>query len=111
MDNFKLHPNDKFNNNYSYDEIVKLIVSKKIDSKTEIWHKQWGEWKNITETDFKSFLKESSDLKNSDGFVEHSGKLGETEEISPSKQKEKGIWWYLALIGLGLKLLRVIYMD
>ena len=50
---FLINQNNQFPDKYSKEDVQNLIDEKKIGLNTEIWTQQWGEWKQIKDTDFE----------------------------------------------------------
>jgi hypothetical protein len=73
---YLIDQNDDYKDDYSRDEIQKLIDENKIGLNTEIWTESWNKWKKVNETDFnlekainvrikkkRNYLKRDSDSK------------------------------------------------
>lgn len=50
--NFLINQNNEFTQSYTKEEVQNLLDEKKIGVNTEIWTEQWGEWKQIKDTEF-----------------------------------------------------------
>ena len=74
---FLINQNDQFTQSYSRDEVQSLIDENKIGTNTEIWTQEWGEWKQIRDTEFN--------LKNAIYI----------ENLKPSIEEEAGIGWQI----------------
>jgi hypothetical protein len=74
---FLINQNDQFTQSYSRDDIQNLIDEKKIGINTEIWTEEWGQWKQLKDTDFN--------LQNAIYI----------ENLKPSIEEEAGIGWQI----------------
>lgn len=75
--NYLINQNDQFTENYTSADIQNLIDEKKIGLNTEIWNEEWGEWKQIKDTNFN--LKNAIHIEN----------------LIPSIEEEAGIGWQI----------------
>ena len=71
---FLINQNDQFTQSYSRDEVQSLIDENKIGTNTEIWTQEWGEWKQIRDTDFN--LQNAIHIENLKPSIEEGAGIG-----------------------------------
>lgn len=67
---FKINHNDKFNDTYTSADIIQFIKENRIDSSTLIWNPEWGEWRELSQTEFGKIKNVDSKIKNVDSGLD-----------------------------------------
>ena len=74
---FLINQNNQFPDKYSKEDVQNLIDEKKIGLNTEIWTQQWGEWKQIKDTDFEiRYAIQIENLRPSDNIIGEAPGIG-----------------------------------
>ena len=74
---FLINQNNQFPDKYSKEDVQNLIDEKKIGLNTEIWTQQWGEWKQIKDTDFEiRYAIRIKNLRPSDNIIGEAPGIG-----------------------------------
>ena len=87
---FLINQNNQFPDKYSKEDVQNLIDEKKIGLNTEIWTQQWGEWKQIKDTDFE--IRYAIRIKN---LTPSDNTTGEAPEGEAPEGEAPGIGWQI----------------